>query len=122
MPCQIKTEKLPASMREIGEEIGFEAVFKLVDKFGGTCITPPRKVNENQWLAETIGLSAARKLAKLWHGDTIYIPFLATAKQEVRNMEIIRCYDGGESARSLATRFHLTERHIWRILKKPVAI
>ncbi|MEO5328102.1 MAG: hypothetical protein H7829_07635 [Magnetococcus sp. THC-1_WYH] len=120
MPCQIKIDQLPTIIREIGEEIGFEAVFKLVDRFGGTSINPPLKVDEHHWLAEVIGLPAAQKLAQLWHGDRIYIPFLKAAKQAVRNKEIIQRYDAGESVRTLALSYHLAERSITRILKKCV--
>ncbi|MBF0108034.1 MAG: hypothetical protein HQL76_02505 [Magnetococcales bacterium] len=120
MYSKIRIETLPTAIREIGEKIGFESAFKLVERCAGTHVCPPRKMHERHWIAQTIGLPAAKKLSELWGGDRLYIPFLAAAKQEARNKDIAFRYDNGESVRSLAGTFKLSERAIWRILKKPV--
>lgn len=70
-----------------------------------------------QRIAEVAGLEAALKIAREFRGTTLYIQDVYKLyKDEVIKME----YDGGERPKRLAVKHRLSERTIWRILKKPL--
>ena len=118
----VKLEILPRSLRELGGEIGLEAVLKLAEHYGGTQIFPPKKVHDGHPLAQAIGLPAAQYIAGYWGGDYLYVPNLAGVKKKIRNAEIVRRYDQGESKRKLALAFQVTSKTIQNILNMPVVV
>ncbi|MBF0456248.1 MAG: helix-turn-helix domain-containing protein [Magnetococcales bacterium] len=123
MPAEISIENLPMSLQDIGVEIGINATLKLSEEFGGIEICPPRdadRITEDHRISKAIGLPAAQKLVRLVGGDRFYIPKMDKIKLNVRHVEIVRRYDQGEAVRDIAQAFGLSERHIWRILKKPL--
>lgn len=117
----VKLENLPRSLQDLGEEIGLEAVLKLVARYGGTEISTPKKVHDDHPLVLLVGLPAAQYIASHWGGDNLYIPNLNRVKQKIRNIEIVRRFDQGESTQKLALAFQVTSRTIKNILNMPVA-
>lgn len=123
MPAEISVENLPVSLQDIGMEIGINATLKLSEEFGGTDICPPRnadRITEGHRISKAIGLPAAQRLVRLVGGVRFYIPKMDRIKLNARHVEIVRRYDQGEAVRDIAQAFKLSERHIWRILKKPI--
>jgi len=70
-------------------------------------------------IAEVAGVEAAVKIARAFRGTFLYVPGLDEMMRRVRDAIIKTDYDGGPSARKLAQKNGLTERHIWRILNSP---
>ena len=67
-------------------------------------------------IADLAGLDAAIKIAREFRGTTLYIPDIVT---QFRDEAIKYAYDNGETVRKLAMKHRITERTVWRILKKP---
>lgn len=107
---------------EISALIGADSAMTLIELFGGkTLIIGAAK----RQLIPAIGESKYQSLLHRFGLCPLYIPVLMRAKVEERNQAIIAEFDaitGHQSARAavkeLATRYQLTERHIWRVLKK----
>jgi Mor family transcriptional regulator len=70
-------------------------------------------------IAEVAGLEAAVQIAQTFGGTFIYVPGLDDMMRRARDAMIKKEYDGGMSARKLARKHRLTERHIWNIVKNP---
>jgi len=69
-------------------------------------------------LAEVIGTNAARRLCGHFGGETIYIPAGMKAILYDRNRKIVMAYDSGVTINQLVSKFELTSRRIWQILKQ----
>jgi hypothetical protein len=67
-------------------------------------------------IADLAGLDAAIKIAREFRGTTLYIPDIVT---QFRDEAIKYAYDNGDTVRKLAMKHRITERTVWRILKKP---
>ena len=66
-------------------------------------------------IAEAIGLEAFTRLTLLCGGQSLYIPKGETLRRDGRDREIRARYDG-TNARYLAREFHMTERHVYKIV------
>lgn len=114
---------LPPQIARLCELIGWDAVLKMVNKYGGTYVMPTRCARKhdgsssNAKLVELIGEDAYNTLAKEFDGTKVYIATCHTAVRRARDMEISARFDN-ESAAQLAIEYRLTERQIWNILKK----
>lgn len=71
-------------------------------------------------IADVVGLEGAVKIAAVFGGNVLYVPALEELQRLARDETIRRQFRGGVIARILAERFGLTERSIWRVLKRPV--
>lgn len=67
-------------------------------------------------IARVAGIEAAVKIAKAFKGTHLYIPDLL---RHSRDEAIKQAYDSGETARGIAIKYGISERHVWRILKQP---
>ena len=123
---------LPAAVQAIARPIGPPASLQLVEQFGGLTLYLPVGAREagRQMLADLarrIGPEAARILARHYAVTPLYVPncklFLLRARdaallkdrqqlarQGLTERRIVQC---------LALRYHITERHVWTIFKKP---
>lgn len=68
-----------------------------------------------QGLVETIGEEAARKLCRMYGGESLYIPKADTIERADRRERIIRAYNGS-NVRALAEQYDLTPRRIRQIV------
>lgn len=116
----IAIEDLPESLQEMVEVIGFDAVMKLVNTFGGTRIrvpAKPRSVHRDHRLSRVVGIDAARQLCEFYGGEELCIPKLATALRAIRNREILRLHtEEGWPAHRIARKYDLHEMTIYSIL------
>jgi hypothetical protein len=114
----------PPILVELESTIGLAAALELVSKCGGTreYIPMPSELSGRDpaasRLARFIGIEAAQKLAAMRGGDRIDVPRCAGLLRQRRDLEIVRRLDAGETARSLAREFCLTERSIWTIASR----
>lgn len=122
---------LPESALVLIEVIGIANTVKLVDAMGGT--TFPVAVRKTrlgeiryEMLAEVVGVNAADALTKRFGRDMLYIPLCKRALRELFYREIRHEFDQITSQFSalhavatLASKHRISDRHIWRILKRP---
>ncbi len=71
-------------------------------------------------IADVVGLEGAVRIAAVFGGNVIYVPALEELQRLARDESIRRQFRSGVIARTLAERFGLTERSIWRVLNRPV--
>ncbi|SDU27114.1 Mor transcription activator family protein [Desulfobacula phenolica] len=68
-------------------------------------------------IAETIGLSAAKKLLTVFGGESIYIPKPESVIRSLRDRKIYQEFKN-DNYRQLAARYNLTTRQIRAIIKE----
>jgi Mor family transcriptional regulator len=120
---------LPDVVKELGDRVGVHKAFRLAKIMGGTSTYIPK--NENceaaKLLANKIGdICLLKELIKIYEGEFLYIPSCAVADRELRNIDIhLAAATGIAVGRSmnqivndLALTHLISDRHVWRILKK----
>jgi hypothetical protein len=114
-----KNDGWPTIWQEIHELIGPEATENLLRERGGTRIYIPKQVLLNHPLTTLLGLLPSQALVGRFGGDYVDLPLNASLKRALRNREILRMYDTGDSVRTIALQFQTTERNVYRILSDP---
>lgn len=122
---------LPDSIRALITLIGFEETQALIRHLGGT--TYPLRLGRTSgslsrlaYLEEIIGGTALDKLVTAMAPTDLFIPKCDNALQELRDRHIRRAFDrqtargtpAYEAVNDLARAHGLTDRHVWRVLKK----
>ncbi|MBF0437331.1 MAG: winged helix-turn-helix transcriptional regulator [Magnetococcales bacterium] len=87
-------------------------------EFGGTSLIIPKKLDRDHHLLAVIGEKATKALIREYSGDTLSIPKLNMLKAKLRDIQLLQDRESGVSPKELARKYNLTERHVWRILKK----
>lgn len=132
---QLDLNVFPEAVQFLINLIGEEGTFSLIQHYGGSTLRIPRGDTivgrtKIDLLAQKIGKQEVQNIVQEFGGTCIYIPNckkLLTAKQHAK---IIQDRDKlaakGISERQLvsdlARRYKLSDRHIWRILKKSYTI
>lgn len=132
---QLDLNVFPEAVQFLINLIGEEGTFSLIQHYGGSTLRIPRGDTivgrtKIDLLAQKIGKQEIQNIVQTFGGTCIYIPNckkLLTAKQHAK---IIQDRDKlaakGISERQLvsdlARRYKLSDRHIWRILKKSYTI
>lgn len=121
---------LPDAIRVIVQIIGLPTTVKLVNSLGGTTFPVAlrkSRMGEARYelLAEIIGADAADLITRHFGGDTLYIPLCRAALRELLYREIRADFDTLTREHSalfavarLAVKYKMSDRHIWRLLKK----
>ncbi len=78
-------------------------------------IQPDDLNEEQQHLAELIGLDNFTKLVQVFGGTNIYIPKAEAFGRTVRNEKIRQEYNG-RNIKSLAVKYGLTERQVYKLI------
>ncbi|KMO32497.1 helix-turn-helix domain-containing protein [Methylobacterium aquaticum] len=106
---------LPPVLRTIADAAGVTAALKLAQARGGTRIYVPRRVAEGHWLAELIGVEAARQVAKMYAGENVLIPLGLTGTVQNARRVARQALDEGASVTQAARVSGLTERTIYNL-------
>jgi hypothetical protein len=101
--------------------IGEDGLQRLVEGWGGLSLLVPKVASEADWLAVLEPEAAARLMAACG-GDKIYIPKCDGAPRARRDAAIVAAYGKGARVADLAREHKLTERWVWAILGRPVAV
>jgi len=123
---------LPESVLALITIIGLTETVELVKNLGGTTY-PLRqgrtKGSESRlaYLEEIVGGAAMEKMVEALAPCDLFVPKCEQALLELRDRHIRRRFDAQtgkgvpayEAVNDLALAHGLTDRHIWRILKKP---
>lgn len=111
---------LPESLQQMIEAIGEVATLALVEEFPGTTQRLPAISNvATHHFVPVIGEVLLMGLVKALGGSRdIYIPRCLEGMRKKRDQAIVREYLAGTPVNELALKYHLSDRHIWRILKE----
>jgi hypothetical protein len=122
---------LPDVVQVLIRLIGLPAVVRLVEQLGGTTFPVAlrkSRLGEIRYeaLSEVVGSDAADAITKHFGGDSLYIPRCVTALRELMHRKIrdefdvmTREHSALHAVAKLAVRYRLSDRHIWRVLKRP---
>lgn len=126
-------DRLPRMVRDMSERLGFSAVLVLVEKLGGTTIPVPMRATpageaRYRKIAAILGEDLADALCRAYPATDLYIPNCRAALIEARDAALTRDrdilaredYSERDIVATLSLRYGLSDRHVWRILKKPV--
>lgn len=118
---------LPAVLREIAEAAGISAALALAESYGGTRRMIPASVTSDHWLAQCVGLEAARKICDLYRqqatgerpfGQELLIPLGPTGGLAAARQRMLHALGAGASARDAARAAGLHERTVYRARRK----
>lgn len=106
------------TLTDIVEVCGHQAAIALTRAYGGRELSVPtaERMTEEHAIALTIGLTAARKLARSKGGQRIAIPSEVNAVLELRNDAVCVAFDRGDSIRSIAFEYGISRRWVRKIL------
>ena len=106
------------TLNEIVEACGHQAAIAITRAFGGRQLSVPNpdRMTEDHPIALTIGLTAARKLAKSKGGERLEIPSEINAVLELRNDAVCRAFDKGDSIRSISFEVGISRKWVRNIL------
>lgn len=123
-------ESLPETLRDMAGRFGMPFVRRLVGRFGGATLSIPVKSREaalSRELGRWLGPDGLSRFLHHYGGTKLYVPTLRREKVRARDAAINAERDDldrrGLSERALvavlAVRHGLSDRQVWRILKKP---
>lgn len=127
---------LPTQIHQMAEKIGYANAFQVVAKLGGTTWVIPvgkgtkaaASIAARAKLAKALGSTElAALLRDHYAGATLYVPRCETSLRAARDMVIHKSVEDGlrngrsmvNMVKELATKFSLSDRRIWEILKEP---
>lgn len=119
-------DDLPALAREMVAVMGHAATMALVHEMGGLRLLVPgwplkRPSSRYQHLEEIVGPQAAQSFAERWGGIEVQVPMAKKALMRLRDRSIIDAYANGAPPPELAKRYGMTERHLWKVLKRDLS-
>lgn len=107
-------------IQQLINSIGEYGALALVENYPGTTQRLPAISNvATHHFVPVIGEVALTKLVMdLGASRDIYIPRCLEGIRQKRNQAIVRDYLAGMPVNELALKYHLSDRHVWRILKE----
>ena len=109
--------RLPPTLREIHDLLGWQGTLTLVERYGGTHVHVPRRWRNDHELTALLGREPAARFIRHFAGVRLYIAKMDAVLRAARDAEIRKLYDSGVSAARLAQKYRLSERRVWSILK-----
>ena len=108
---------LPPMLQHWVELSGLDAVMRLVQRFGGTrvYIPMPEHITPDHWLAQELGVEAARAVAKAYTQEILLVPMATQALEKLKENLIRIDLGNGLSVRDIALKHRVHERRVWRI-------
>lgn len=124
----IYREDLPVAARDLVDLIGWHRTRDLVREMGGVAFPVPKGRSNNrdgearyEYLVELVGEEAAETLIQAYRGSKLHVPVCLRAGAIARQRHMQARYDQGATLGQLASEFHVTERWLSIILKKPLS-
>ncbi len=109
---------LPGGLKKIASLVSLHGTLEIVECYGGGTWKVPVIPRGNHQVARLIGIESFTRICREFSGTEIEIPKAASVRRLVRNREIVKARKEGASTMELARRFDLTQRAIFKILKK----
>lgn len=112
-----RLQDMPASLAEVADLFGIEAVVALVDHYGGTEIKfPARPPADDHPILKALGDDLGRALCAYYAGGQVYIPH---GKRSSTRAEVARLEAAGYDRASIARRLGISQRHVRRSANTP---
>ena len=118
MSSPTESAEIPETIQEVQSIIGWDATWNLIERFGGTEISVPRRYQAAHPLAQAIGPAAAPKFFQHFAGCQFYLPKMAADRLSARNRELYRRYRAGEPLARLTRDYGLSVRQARWILSR----
>jgi Mor family transcriptional regulator len=111
---------LPSSLKSLRAYVSLETIVRLIESHGGVHVYIPSTAVKDSALAKIIGLEPAKTLSHVLaksKPERLLVPRASRFRAHLRNMEIVRRSDLGETSSSLARDFGLSQRQIFKVLE-----
>jgi hypothetical protein len=116
-----KTDRIPRSLTDMADEIGFPGALILAALWGGGRLSIPAEIHRDHPIALVFeaagaGYGAALSLAQLYGGQRIEIARLTTVDR-LREMSIaLRLQAHGSTRTEISRRLHRSTTHVCRLI------
>ena len=116
----IPINSLPKRLREAAEAIGYDGAMRLAEEYGGRRFAFTLALaSDGGNAARLLGLDALLRLAEIWGGQEHFeVPCGVQVLRRRRDAALVAAHAAGESLRSLAARFFISERQVVRICQR----
>lgn len=108
--------RFPERLRHIVDLIGIRAAYALAVHFGGARIRFSEHSDFRTRIEAVIGEGNASKLRVAFGFEEVSLPRAFGLIRFVKHREILRGWENGDTAGTLARRFRLTERQVYNIV------
>jgi hypothetical protein len=107
-------------LEDIGAEVGYTATNALVDWFGGGNLHIPTAASEDHPIAKVIGLSAMKRLVKLYEGCVgnqrmLWVPLGYEREIARRDRMIALLFAQGYGTKAITSVTGMSERHVQQV-------
>lgn len=117
-PKDRRIADLPATLRPIGEHLGYAAAVRLVDIFPGYRLHIPHHIPHDHQL-RNLGDDLAHDLARVFAGETIEVPTrLISTKARQRRILELATREPPVPINEIAGEVGTTRRHVARVLSE----
>ena len=111
------SERLALDM--VAAELGAALAAQIETLLAGQRVYIPERLDEDHFLARTLGAEAARALAARFGGDILAVP--NRGRIERRRARIVALARGGTPKREIAAAVGVTEQYVYRVLARAKA-
>lgn len=112
-----RLQDMPASLAEVADLFGIEAVAALIDTYGGTEIKfPARPPADDHPILQALGDDLGRALCAYFAGGLVYIPH---GKRTSTRAEVARLAAAGYDRSRIARQLGISQRHVRRVANDP---
>lgn len=112
---------LPDSIQYLMTIVSVESVVLLVKTYGGSWIAVPSKAKPHHCLAELIGMGDFKKLVAVFADTKLEIPSCSRFISLMRAFSILQEKRNGDSNRTLALKYGISDRAVRLAAKKAEA-
>ena len=109
--------QIPEGARILLDLLPASLVAELCCRFGGSKVYIPLRADAGTLLAQAVGVVAAGRLVAQYGGTYLYVPSISTTEAARRRAALVRGRQNGRSTTMLARQYHLSERHVQRLLR-----
>ena len=115
---EVKNNLPPFFMHELGGVISMRGLLCLVNNFGGEHLYIPQTASRARKLAGVLSPNDYKALCARYGGNVLKVPMAAKLKKLKRDKEIVAMKRAGASHLSIAKKFGIRDRTVYRILKE----
>ncbi len=105
-------------MHELGDVISVHGLLSLVTKFGGENLYIPHTASPDGKFAGLLSPNDYEALCARCGGNVLKVPMAAKLKKLKRDKEIVAMKKAGASHLSIAKKFGIRDRTVYRILRE----
>jgi hypothetical protein len=112
----LRSEALPAALRELARVLGDADALRLIGQHGGARVSVPTKARDDHPLRMALGVEAFERLVAEYAGEMITLPKGDAYLRELRHDQVRQCREQGLKIDDIAEVTGYTRRHVINIL------